>query len=56
MQGVFKNSSIFTAPGLGSDYTELGLYYAYDTGNGKSLQFYVEDGTVMEIDYYYEGA
>ena len=38
----------------GSGYREIGTYYAYDAGNGKSLQFLMENGTVKEIDYYYD--
>jgi len=38
----------------GDGYREVGVYLAYDTGDGKSLQFFIEDGTVKEIDYYYD--
>ena len=37
----------------GSDYKEIGVYYYYDAGDSKSLQFLIEDDTVTEIDYYY---
>lgn len=37
----------------GTGYKEVGLYYAYDAGDKKSLQFLIEDGKVTEIDYYY---
>ena len=37
----------------GSDYKEIGMYYAYDANEKKSLRFLMEDGTVKEIDYYY---
>ena len=38
----------------GDSFKEVGLYYAYDAGDGKSLQFLIEDGVVSEIDYYYD--
>ncbi len=38
----------------GENYKKVGMYYAYDAGEGKSLQFFVEDDTVKEIDYYYD--
>ena len=38
----------------GDGFREIGMYYAYDAGDGKSLQFFIEDGTVQEIDYYYD--
>ena len=37
----------------GDNFKEVGIYYAYDAGDKKSLQFLIEDGTVKEIDYYY---
>ena len=37
----------------GDKYAEIGLYYAYDADNGKSLRFLIEDNKVAEIDYYY---
>lgn len=37
----------------GSEYKEIGVYYAYDANEKKSLRFLMEDGTVKEIDYYY---
>ncbi len=38
----------------GENYKKVGVYYAYDAGDGKSLQFLVENDTVTEIDYYYD--
>lgn len=38
----------------GDGYKEIGLYYAYDAGDGKSLQFFIENDAVKEIDYYYD--
>ena len=37
----------------GDGYKEVGKYYSYDAGSGKSLQFRIEDGSVVEIIYYY---
>ncbi len=64
---VIKNEGIPTSKGIeigasvddvteayGDGYRQVGLYYAYEDGNGKSLQFLVEDDTVKEIDYYYD--
>lgn len=38
----------------GTGYKEIGLYYAYDADGGKSLQFFIQDGAVQEISYYYD--
>ena len=38
----------------GSGYKQIGYYLAYETNDGKSVQFFVEDGVVQEIDYYYD--
>ncbi len=38
----------------GDSYRSVGKYYAYETDDGKSLQFFIENDTVMEIDYYYD--
>lgn len=38
----------------GSDYKQVGMYYAYEGGDGKSLQFFVQDDKVQEISYYYD--
>lgn len=37
----------------GEGFKEIGTYMYYDAGEGKSLQFFIENGTVKEIDYYY---
>ena len=38
----------------GTNYKQVGMYYAYETSDGKmSLQFFIENDTVKEIDYYY---
>lgn len=38
----------------GMDYKQVGQYYAYDGGDGKSLQFFIKDDLVQEISYYYD--
>ena len=38
----------------GSGYREVGMYYAYEAGEGKSLQFFIQNDTVQEISYYYD--
>lgn len=38
----------------GNGYREIGTYLAYDAGDKKSVQFLMENGTVKEIDYYYD--
>lgn len=38
----------------GADYKQVGQYYAYEGGDGKSLQFFIKDDTVQEISYYYD--
>lgn len=38
----------------GEDYSKRGMYYAYETSDGKSLQFFMQNGTVTEVDYYYD--
>ena len=38
----------------GDGYRTVGMYYAYEAGDGKSLQFFIENDTVKEIDYYYD--
>ena len=38
----------------GTNYKQVGMYYAYETSDGKcSLQFFIENDAVAEIDYYY---
>ena len=37
----------------GNNYKAVGVYYSYDAGNKKSLQFLIENDTVTEIDYFY---
>ena len=37
----------------GDKYKAVGVYYSYDAGNKKSLQFLIENDTVTEIDYFY---
>ena len=38
----------------GDGYRKVGMYYAYEAADGKrSLQFFIENDTVKEIDYYY---
>ena len=66
MEIVVSNAGIPTSKGIevgssasdvvaayGSGYKEVGVYYAYDAGNKMSLQFYIENDAVKEIDYYY---
>lgn len=38
----------------GTNYKAVGMYYSYDAGDGKSLQFFIENDAVKEIDYYYD--
>ncbi len=38
----------------GDGYREVGMYYAYEDGDKKSLQFFIQDGKVQEISYYYD--
>ena len=38
----------------GDNFRKVGVYYAYDAGEGKSLQFLIEGDKVTEIDYYYD--
>jgi hypothetical protein len=64
---VISSENIATADGIaigasvdevvgkyGDGYKEVGKYYSYDAGSGKSLQFRIEDGKVVEIIYYYD--
>ena len=37
----------------GNNYKAVGVYYSYDAGNKKSMQFLIENDTVTEIDYFY---
>lgn len=37
----------------GDNYKAVGVYYSYDAGNKKSLQFLIENDAVTEIDYFY---
>ena len=37
----------------GNNYKAVGVYYSYDAGNKKSLQFLIENDVVTEIDYFY---
>ncbi len=66
MEILVKNAGIPTSKGIevgssatdvinayGMGYKEVGVYYAYDAGNKMSLQFYIENDAVKEIDYYY---
>ena len=66
LEVVINSEGIATADGItvgasadevvaayGDGYKEVGKYYSYDAGSGKSLQFRIEDGTVVEIIYYY---
>lgn len=66
MEIVVSNAGIPTSKGIevgssasdvvaayGSGYKEVGVYYAYDAGNKMSLQFYIENDAVKEIDYFY---
>ena len=48
------SSSDDVVAAYGSGYRQIGYYLAYETGDGKSVQFFVEDGVVQEIDYYYD--
>lgn len=38
----------------GDKYEAIAAYYAYKTDDGKSIQFLIPNGTVEEIDYYYD--
>ena len=38
----------------GENYDAIAAYYAYKTDDGKSIQFLIPNGTVEEIDYYYD--
>lgn len=38
----------------GDNYRSIGMYYSYDAADGKSLQFFIENDVVAEIDYYYD--
>ena len=38
----------------GKDCREVGMYYAYEDGAGKSLQFFIQNDAVQEISYYYD--
>ena len=38
----------------GDGYREVGAYYAYETEDGKSIQFMINNDAVTEIDYYYD--
>ena len=64
---VVKTAGIPTAKGVqvgdavskvteayGEDFKKVGMYYAYDAGDGKSLQFFIQDDKVQEISYYYD--
>ena len=66
MEVVVNSSNISTPKGIhigsseadviaayGSGYNTVGCYYSYETGDGKSIQFFIDNGTVSEIDYYY---
>lgn len=66
MEIVVSNAGIPTSKGIevgssaadvvaayGMGYKEIGVYYAYDAGDKMSLQFYIENDAVKEIDYYY---
>ncbi|MBQ7218739.1 MAG: hypothetical protein IJS27_04465 [Ruminococcus sp.] len=66
LEVVVKNAGIPTSKGIqigstgdevkaayGEGFREIGAYWYFDAGEGKSLQFFMENGTVQEIDYYY---
>lgn len=65
MEIVVTSPSLATAKGVGvgssesdviaaygSGYSEVGMYYSY--GSGKMLQFFMDGGTVTEVDYFYD--
>ena len=53
-KGIQVGSSVSdVVAAYGNGYKEVGVYYAYDAGDKKSLQFYIENDAVKEIDYYY---
>ena len=67
LEVVIQNAGIPTTKGVqvgdpvskateayGDGYRAVGMYYAYDAGDGKSLQFFIENDTIKEIDYYYD--
>ena len=67
LEVVIKGEGIPTSKGIkvgdavsavtdayGSDYNEVGMYYAYDAGDSKSLQFFIQNDKVQEISYYYD--
>ena len=40
----------------GQEFKKVGAYYSYDAGDDMSLQFFIENNAVAEIDYYYNAA
>lgn len=67
LEVVVKSADIPTSKGVkvgddvsavtsayGDNFRKVGVYYAYDAGEGKSLQFLIEGDKVTEIDYYYD--
>ncbi len=38
----------------GDNYKSIGMYYAYEGDDGKSLQFFIQNDAVQEISYYYD--
>ncbi len=67
LEVVIKSADIPTSKGVkvgddvsavtaayGDNFRKVGVYYAYDAGEGKSLQFLIENDKVTEIDYYYD--
>lgn len=67
LEVVVTSSDIPTAKGVkvgdsldavkaayGDGYRQVAAYYAYETNDGKSIQFAVVDNLVTEIDYYYD--
>ncbi len=38
----------------GTNYKQQGKYYSYSAGNNRSLQFFIENDAVTEIDYFLE--
>ncbi len=64
---VVTDASLATAKGVvvgdavskvtetyGSNYKQQGKYYSYSAGDKKSLQFFIDNDKVTEIDYFYE--
>lgn len=67
LEVVIKDAGIPTSKGVqvgdsvskvtetyGENFKKVGMYYSYSAGEKMSLQFFIENDTVKEIDYYYD--